>query len=243
MSLNVLVLAAHPDDAELSCGGTIRQLTNEGRTVVIADCTRGELGTRGTPERRRDEANAAAAILGVDTRLCLNMPDGSVRETAENVHAVVSIIRTVRPHLMLIPPSVDRHPDHEAVHAIGRSAAFLAGLKNITTTDGGAAQEPHRPHRILCYQQHYELQSGHIIYSDISNTFRTKMDAIRAFASQFHVPEAYSTDEAQTYLTREDFLLEVEARARYFGSLIGVTHAEAFASVAPLGVSSLSMLL
>jgi len=243
VSTKVLVLAAHPDDAELSCGGTIKQLTNEGRTVVIVDCTRGELGTRGTPERRRDEAIAAAAILGVDTRLCLNMPDGGIVQSEENVHAVVSVIRRVRPYLLLIPPPIDRHPDHEAVHALGRSAAFLAGLKNVTTIDGGIAQESHRPHRILCYQQHYELPTGHVIYSDVSNTFHAKMDAIRAFASQFHVPEAYISDEPQTHLTREGFLVEVEARSRYFGSLIGVTHAEAFVSTEPLGVPSLSMLL
>lgn len=243
MSTKVLVLAAHPDDAELSCGGTIKQLTNEGRTVVIVDCTRGELGTRGTPERRRDEALAAAAILGVDTRLCLNMQDGSVARSDENIHAVISVIRRIRPYLLLIPPAIDRHPDHEAVHALGRSAAFLAGLKNIVTTDGGVAQEPHRPHRILCYQQHYELPTGHVIYSDVSNTFRAKMDSVRAFASQFHVPEAYASDEPQTHLTREDFLVEVEARARYFGSLIGVSYAEAFVSSEPLGVPSLSMLV
>lgn len=243
MSSNVLVLSAHPDDAELACGGTIKQLTSEGRTVVLVDCTRGELGTRGTPERRRDEATAAAAILGVDTRLCLNMPDGNVTTSQENVLALISVIRTVRPHLMLIPPAVDRHPDHEAVHAIGRKAAFLAGLRNIITTDGGVEQESHRPHRILCYQQHYELNNNSVVYSDVSNTFRAKMDSIRAYASQFHVPEAYTSDEPETLLTRADFLLEVEARARYFGSLIGVTHAEIFASVAPLGVSSLSMLL
>lgn len=243
MSAKVLVLAAHPDDAELSCGGTIRQLTDEGRTVVIVDCTRGELGTRGTPERRRDEAIAAAGILGVDTRLCLNMPDGRVAHTDENVQAVISVIRRVRPYLLLIPPQIDRHPDHEAVHALGRAAAFLAGLKNIVTTDGGVAQEPHRPHRILCYQQNYEVPAGHVIYSDISNTFRAKMDAIRAFASQFHVPEAYVSNEPETFLTREGFLAEVEARSRYFGSLIGVTHAEAFVSTTPLGVPSLSMLL
>ena len=130
----MLVLAAHPDDAELSCGGTIKKLTSEGRTVVIADCTRGELGTRGTPERRREEALEAAAILGVDSRLCLNMQDGNVVKSQENLNAVISAIRTVRPYLLLIPPAIDRHPDHEAVHALGRSAAFLAGLKNIVTT-------------------------------------------------------------------------------------------------------------
>lgn len=242
MSSNVLVLAAHPDDAELSCGGTIKQLTSEGRTVVIVDCTAGEMGTRGTPERRRDEAIAAAAILGVDTRLCLNMPDGRVAHTDDNINAVISVLRRVRPNLLLIPPAVDRHPDHEAVHALGRSAAFLAGLHNVQTLDGGEPQMPHRPNRILCYQQHYELPQLNAVYADISNTFHAKMNAIRAFASQFHVPDAYASNEPQTHLTREDFLLEIEARARYFGSLVGVTYAEAFASVTPLGVSSLSML-
>lgn len=243
MSADVMVLSAHPDDAELSCGGTVKNLTSEGKCVVFVECTRGELGTRGTPELREQEAANAAKILGVVDRECLSLPDGHIMHTNENIHAVVRAIRTWRPTLLLIPPSVERHPDHEAVHRLARSAAFLSGLAKIETTRDGISQEPHRPHRILCFQQQYDFPRSPDLYVDISATFHSKMASIRAFTSQFHVPEEYSTTEEETFLSRPEFLQEIEARALYFGSRIGVRYAEAFLAIEPLGVPSLSVLL
>ena len=142
MKADVLVICAHPDDAELSCAGTIKKLTNEGHTVVFVECTRAELGTRGTPEIREAEAANAAAILGVHAREQLGIPDGGVENTLENAHKLVSAIRAWKPTLMLIPSAYERHPDHEAVHALSRRAAFLSGLAKIVTTRDGVDQIP-----------------------------------------------------------------------------------------------------
>lgn len=243
MNADVMVLSAHPDDAELSCGGTVKNLTNEGKHVVFVECTRGELGTRGTPELREQEAAAAAKILGVTDRECLGLPDGHIMHTNENILAVVKAIRTWRPNLLLIPPSIERHPDHEAVHRLARSAAFLAGLTKIETSNNGVQQEPHRPRRMLCFQQQYDFPRSPDLYVDISDSFQSKMASIKAFTSQFYVPEQYVSNEANTFLTRPEFLQELEARAMYFGSRIGVRYAEAFLAIEPIGVSSLSVLL
>lgn len=238
-----MVLSAHPDDAELACSGTIKNLTNEGKTVVFVECTRGELGTRGTPELREREAAEAATILGVHERECLEMPDGHIAHTDENIRRVIRSIRRWRPRLMLIPPPVERHPDHEAVHKLARPAAFLAGLTKIETTWEGIAQEPHRPHRMLCFQQQYDFPRDPDIYVDITATFEDKMRSIRAFSSQFYLPDLYTADEPMTFISRPGFLDEIEARARYYGSRIGTEYAEAFLAVEPLSVSSLSVLL
>ncbi len=243
MSADVMVLSAHPDDAELSCAGTVKNLTNEGRTVVFVDCTRGELGSRGTPELREKEATAAAKILGVEHRLCLNLPDGNIMHTNDNILAVVVVLRTWKPKLLLIPPPVERHPDHEAVNRLARAAAFLAGLTKIETHFNGAVQLPHRPDRMLCFQQQYDFPHNPDLYVDITHSFDAKMASVRAFSSQFHLPEDYVSDEPTTFISRPEFLQEIEARALYQGSRIGVRYAEAFMSVEPLGVSSLSVFL
>jgi bacillithiol biosynthesis deacetylase BshB1 len=243
MKADVLVICAHPDDAELSCAGTIKKLTNEGRTVVFVECTRAELGTRGTPEIREAEAARAAAILGVHAREQLGIPDGGVEDTLENAHKLVAAIRAWKPTLMLIPSEWERHPDHEAVHAIARRAAFLSGLVKITTMRDGVEQAPHRPKRMLCYQQFYDFPGGPDLFVDVTETFGDKMNAIRAFSSQFHVPEHYISNEPETLLSNPDFLLTIEARERYYGSRIGVTYAEGFKTVEPLGLGSLSVLL
>lgn len=240
---DVLVLSAHPDDAELCAGGTIKKLTNEGKHVVLVDCTSGELGTRGTPEIRRAEANNAAIALGVTERVFLTMPDGNIQDTAENRMEVIRMYRAYRPTLVLTSPSFERHPDHEAVHKLARAAAFLSGLRHIVTQHDGRQQEPHRPNRILCYEHRYKLPGGPDFYVDVTDSWDGKLAAIKAYGSQFHLPEAYSSDEPETFLSRPVFLTEMESQARYYGSLIGTTYAEAFTSVEPLSLSSLSALL
>ncbi len=243
MSADVMVLSAHPDDAELACSGTVKILSNEGKRVVFVDCTRGELGTRGTPELREREAAAAGEILGVHHRENLDMPDGRVAHTHENILLVVRSIRRWRPSLLLIPPPFERHPDHEAVHRLARAAAFLSGLTKVETTWEGATQTPHRPSRMLCFQQQYDFPEPPDVYVDISATFEDKMRSITAFSSQFYLPDLYTADEPMTFISRPGFLDEIEARARYYGSRIGVEYAEAFLAVEPLAVPSLSVLL
>lgn len=243
MSMTVLVLSAHPDDAELACAGTVRKLANEGHHVVFVECTRGELGTRGTPELREREAQQAAEILGVSERECLEMPDGAIMHTDENILRVVSAIRAYRPHLMLIPPPFERHPDHEAVHRLARAAAFKSGLAKVITSRGGTEQQPWRPHRMLCFMQQYDFPKQHPdLYVDVTDVFDAKMASIRAFSSQFFLPDLYESDEPHTFISRPEFLQEIEARAMYFGSRIGARYAEGFMAVEPLAVDSLSAL-
>lgn len=243
MNSFALVVSAHPDDAELACGGTIRSLTEQGHAVVLVDCTRGELGTRGTPELRRDEALRAAAILGVQHRECLAMPDGNIAHTQENILAIVSAIRTWRPHIVLIPPPVERHPDHEAVHRLCKAATFLAGLPKVLTYRDGVEQLPHRPARTLCFQQQFDFPRHPDVYVDISSAFEAKMESIRAYSSQFHAPDSYTSDEPETFISRPSFLMELEARARYYGSRIGTDYAEGFLAIEPIAVASLTDLL
>jgi bacillithiol biosynthesis deacetylase BshB1 len=243
MSKTILVVCAHPDDVELSCAGTVRILTNDGHRVVFIECTRAELSTRGTPQLRAVEAEAAAQILGVHDRECLGFPDGAIENTLERAMPLVGAIRHWRPDMMLIPPPVERHPDHEAVHAISRRAAFLAGLARIETSREGTPQSPWRPARMLCYQQQYDFPRHADVYVDITDVFHEKMASIRAFASQFHVPDAYASEEPQTFISRPGFIEEIEARARYFGGRIGTQYAEAFFAVEPLAVRSLADLL
>ncbi len=243
MNTFALVVSAHPDDAELACGGTIRSLTEQGHDVVLADCTRGELGTRGTPEIRAQEAQRAAEVLGVRHRECLHMTDGAIAHTQENILAVVSAIRTWRPHVVLIPPPVERHPDHEAVHRLCKAATFLAGLAKVLTYSNGREQSTHRPRRTLCFQQQFDFPRHPDVYVDISSTFAAKMESIRAYSSQFHAPDSYTSDEPETFISRPAFLMELEARARYYGSRIGTDYAEGFLAIEPIAVGSLTDLL
>jgi LmbE family N-acetylglucosaminyl deacetylase len=171
------------------------------------------------------------------------MPDGSIMHTDDNIMRVVESIRAHRPHLLLIPPPFERHPDHEAVHRLARAAAFKAGLAKVSTFRDGVEQQPHRPHRMLCFMQQYDFPRNPDIYVDITASFQAKMDSIKAFSSQFYLPDLYESDEPSTFLTRPEFLHEIEARAMYFGSRIGTKYAEAFLAVEPLAVSSLSSLL
>ncbi|MEN9281342.1 MAG: bacillithiol biosynthesis deacetylase BshB1 [Bacteroidota bacterium] len=243
MSHTVLVVCAHPDDVELACAGTVKKLTDEGHRVVFIECTHAELSTRGTPQLRAQEAEVAAQLLGVVDKENLDMPDGALENTLEYAMRIVGAIRHWQPTLMLIPSPFERHPDHEAVHALSRRAAFLSGLARIETSRGGTPQQPWRPQRMLCYQQQYDFPRLPDIYVDVTSVFDVKMASIRAFASQFHVPGTYTSDEPETFISRPGFLEEIEARARYYGGRIGTTYAEAFLAVEPLAVASLSALL
>ena len=243
MSCDILVLSAHPDDAELTCGGTVRNATRAGKTVVFVECTRGELGTRGTPEIRAREAEKAAKILGVTVRENLGMPDSAVAQTQENILKVVSAIRAHKPLIILTTPVIERHPDHEAVHRLVRAATFMAGLSNVKTERDGVAQEPHRPKRTLSFMQWFDLPGGPDIYVDVTESYKDRTNAILAFESQFHRPGAEASSEPQTMLSRPEFLEELDARAIHFGSRIGLRYAEGFKAVEPLGVASITELI
>ncbi len=238
---DILVIAAHPDDAELSCGGTIAQLTASGKSVVIADCTKGELGSRGTVKLREKETANASKIMGVNTRVNLGMPDGNIQQTPDNILSIVSIIRRFRPQIILFNPPYERHPDHENVHRLVRSAVFQSGLTKIETFHKGISQTTHRPKHIFSYMQTYEFEPS--FYVDISDSFDVKIAAIRAYSSQVFVEGENDTTEPVTFISKPDFMEMLEARARYFGALIGVKYAEPFLAIEPVGIPSLSIWL
>ncbi|MBI3258496.1 MAG: bacillithiol biosynthesis deacetylase BshB1 [Ignavibacteriae bacterium] len=238
---DVLIIAAHPDDAELSCGGTIVQLTASGKSVVIADCTRGELGSRGTAELRAQETINATKILGVSTRVNLGMSDGNIQLSQENIHSVISLIRRFRPKIILFNPPYERHPDHENVHRLVRTAVFQSGLTKIETYFEDTLQNTHRPKHIFSYMQTYEFQPS--FYIDISDYFDVKTAAIRAYSSQVFVKDENDENEPVTFISKPDFMEMLEARARYFGALIGVKYAEPYLAIEPVGIPSFGIWL
>ncbi len=234
MTADILAIGAHPDDIELSCGGTVAKMVQAGRRVALLDLTQGELGTRGTRDIRAQEAEAAASVLGIAERRTLDIPDGNIEVTIENARKVIEVIRDLRPSMLLIPHSEERHPDHVRAHRLCKEAWFYAGLKNIPSLYRGAGQSPHRPDVYFEFMQWFEFAPSFIV--DVSDVWETKMKAIRAFKSQFHDPK--STEPA-TKLSQPGFLELIEVRGRYYGERIGVRYGEAFFSIAPVGVHSI----
>ena len=235
MKLDILVLAAHPDDAELGCGGTIARHTRRGDKVGIIDFTRGELGTRGTPEIRAREAEESAKILGVSIRENLQLPDGFFRNDAESQLTVIRAIRKYQPRVVLANAVYDRHVDHGKGASLGYDACFLSGLAKIETIGEDAQkQRPWRPEAVYHYVQSQFISPDFVV--DISDDWETKMKAVRAFRSQFHNP---GSNEPETYISKPGFLKMLEARAVEYGHAIGVTYAEGFTTRRFVGVNSL----
>ena len=233
MKLDVLAIAAHPDDIELSSAATVATIIASGKTVGILDLTEGELGTRGTREIRLQEAAKAAKILGLSMRMNLHLPDGNIGVTTKNVRALISIIRAYQPNILLIPHWQERHPDHVHAHYLAKEAWFYSGLEKITTQLKGRKQSPFRPHKYFHFMQKYEFQPSFIV--DVSNAYHKKKEALLAFKSQFHDPKS---KERETILSSKHFLESIYARDRHFGSLINVEYGEAFYSIEPIGVQS-----
>jgi bacillithiol biosynthesis deacetylase BshB1 len=224
LKLDILVLAAHPDDAEISCGGTIAKHVALGLAVGIVDFTRGELGTRGTPEQRAEEAKEGARILGVSVRENLGLKDGFFQNDPENQLPVIRAIRKFKPEIVLANAIYDRHIDHGKGASLGYDASFLAGLAKIETTDeNGKKQAPWRPVAVYHYIQSNLIEPDFIV--DISEFQETKMNAIKAFKTQFFDPES---NEPETYISKPGFLRMLEARAIEFGHAIGVRFGEGF---------------
>ena len=227
-SLDVLALAAHPDDVELSAGGTVCLMAQQGYRVGIVDFTRGERGSRGTPEGRMEEARAASDVIGLAARENLGLPDGNLVNTEENRLRVIRAVRRYRPHLVLLNPLECRHPDHGAAARLATEALFYSGLRKIETAeDDGTPQEPWRPHHVLHYMQSIPFEPTVVV--DVSAVWEQRIQALRAFRSQFHNP-AYEAaeDEPQTYVSNPDFFAWIEARARTYGYHIGATYGEPF---------------
>jgi bacillithiol biosynthesis deacetylase BshB1 len=229
MPVDVLAFGAHPDDIELTCGGTLAQLKSRGYRFGIVDLTRGEMGTRGTPEIRAAEARRAAEILGAEFRESLDLGDGGLGRAREHELAVIDVIRREKPRILFAPYPDDRHPDHRRAGQVVMDAAFYAGLRRLET--GHAAHRPQQTIHFSTFQPH---PPDFVV--DVTAFIEIRRAAMRAFASQYH--DAKST-EPQTLLSQKGFLDMVEARAREHGTLIGVEFGEGFMTRRPPRVDDL----
>ena len=235
--IQVLAVAVHPDDVELCCSGTLMMEKLHGKTIGVVDLTRGELGTRGTPELRAQEAAAAARIMNLDIRENLGMPDGFFENNEENQRKLVGAIRAYQPEIVLAAALADRHPDHGRAGKLISDSCFLSGLRKITTLDEkGMEQAAWRPKYVFHFIQDRFYRPSFVY--DISATFERKLEAIRAYSSQFH-STAYKEDEPQTYISSPEFMDSIIGRAQMLGKMIGVKYAEGFLSEKMIGVSRL----
>ena len=243
-SLDILAIAAHRDDVEQTCGGTLLKAAQIGQRTGILDLTQGEMGTRGTAEDRAREAADAAKILGASWRRALDLPDGRVENTWENRLKVASVIRETRPRVVILPYWKGRHPDHYTASVLGYEACFLAGLSKLDPqkalgSDAGSFSQadlgpqtsdlssnsnntPHRPFKIVYATLYYDVRPTFVV--DISEQFEGKFASILAYKSQFSNQEAGK----DLFPAHEEIRARVEAMARFYGMLGGVTYAEPF---------------
>ena len=222
-TVDILAVGAHPDDVELGCGGTLATMSSRGRTFGILDLTRGESGTRGTPEIRAKEAAAAAAALGARFRESLDLGDGGLRTDRAAELEVIDVVRRCRPKLVIAPFPSDRHPDHVRASRLTTEASFYAGLRSLARPG-----QAHRPQSVVYYASSYTQQPSFFV--DVTACFEVKMKAIRCFASQFYDP---ASAEPETVLTQRTFLDAVAARSQAYGRLINAGYAEAYVSPRP----------
>ena len=225
--VDILAFGAHPDDAEIGCGATLALSADRGLRVAVVDLTAGERATRGTVSSRADEAERAAAILGLCERRRLGLPDGGLDSAMEaGRQAVVAVLRELRPAVVLSPFPTDRHPDHAATARLVEEACFWAG---VAEKDGSA---PHRPRQLYHYMIHHAFQPSLIV--DAGPGWSRKMEAVRAHVSQFD-PDSGSA----TALSDGRFLRHIEARAIWFGGMIGAEYGEPFACKGPVAADIL----
>ena len=224
--LDILAIAAHRDDVEQTCGGSLLRAASRGQRTGILDLTQGEMGTRGTAEDRAREAEDAAKILGVGWRRALDLPDGRVENTWENRLKVASVIREMRPRVIILPYWKGRHPDHYTASVLGYEACFLAGLARLdpqkTLGSQPSSLAPHRPFKIIYATLYYDIRPSFVV--DISEQFEGKFASILAYKSQFSDQEAGK----DLFPAHDEIRARVEAMARFYGMLGGVTHAEPF---------------
>jgi len=231
--MRILAFGIHPDDIELGCGGTVALLAGEGHDVVLVDLSDGASSSNGTVEIRAKEAAEAAKILGAKERVNLGFPDTALQsENIDQQRSVVACIRENRPDIVLMPLKDDPHPDHAAGGEMVERAVYFAGVHGYE-----AQGDAWRPKNGLIYPGRRELAPDVIV--DVTSTHDAKLRAVKAHDSQFHA----GRDRVRTPLNAEDFLPSVEARARLYGSKIGVRFGEPFRVLNPLAVTTLSQLL
>jgi bacillithiol biosynthesis deacetylase BshB1 len=235
MKLDILVMAVHPDDAELGCSGTIAKHVALGYKVGIVDFTRGELGTRGTADIRDAEAAESARILGLASRDNLRFRDGFFQNDETHQLELIRIIRKYRPDIVLANAIEDRHPDHGRAAQLATEACFYSGLRMIETQDeSGQKQSEWRPRQVYHYIQDRYIEPDFVV--DVSDYWDVKDAAIKAFSSQFYDP---NSKEPMSYIAQPEFLDFVEARSREMGHKIGVTHGEGFTTERKMEVRDL----
>jgi len=219
MKLDLLAIAAHPDDVELTCGGTLIKAVQDDYKVGILDLTQGEMGTRGTPVIRLREAAAAARVMGVCYRANLGLPDSRLALTEENKFAVARKIRETRPHTVILPYWWGRHPDHYTAAQIGYEGCFLAGLKRLPLPG-----QAFRPFKVIYASTYENVQPTFVV--DISKQFERRKRAILCYASQFKPRPAER--RSKVYLPLDQLEEETRLVARHFGQMVGVRYAEPF---------------
>lgn len=217
--LDILALAAHRDDVEQTCGGTLLKMAQRGHRTGILDLTQGEMGTRGSAEERAREAAEAARILCTSWRQALDIPDGRVENTWENRLKVVRVLREQRPRVVILPYWKGRHPDHYTASVLGYEACFLSGLAKL---DVEGATKPHRPFKIIYATLYYDVRPTFVI--DITEQFEARLESLMAYKTQFSDQEAGKG----IFPARDEIRSRVEAMARFYGMLGGVTYAEPF---------------
>lgn len=238
VKLDILAFGAHPDDVELGCGGTVAKEVSKGKKVGIIDLTRGELGTRGSVDLRNQESKLASNILGLVLRENLNFKDGFFQNNESNQIEIIKVIRKYRPEIVLCNAEDDRHIDHPKAAELVSSACFLSGLRKIETTDNGKNQIEWRPKNVYHYIQWKNSSPDFLV--DISGFISIKLEAIKAYSSQFYDP---NSNEPETPISTKNFIDNVINRSADLGRLIGVEHAEGFTSKKSLGINTLEDLI
>jgi bacillithiol biosynthesis deacetylase BshB1 len=234
-SLDVLAVAAHRDDVEQTCGGTLLKMAQQGRRTGILDLTQGEMGTRGSSGDRAREASEAARILRVSYRQALDIPDGRVENTWENRLKLVRVIREQRPRIVILPYWKGRHPDHYTASVLGYEACFMAGLSKLGKVESApqsslspsdlskiAALPPHRPFKVIYASLYYDVRPSFVV--DISDQFEARLQALMAYQSQYQDQEAGK----DLFPAAVEIRARIDAMARFYGMLGGVTYAEPF---------------
>jgi len=236
VKLDALFVASHPDDIEITAGGTAIKLVTEGKKVGVVDLTQGELSTRGNLQTRKKETEAASKIMGIHYRTNLKMKDGNIVNTKANREKLIMVIRETKPTILFAPYPSDRHSDHINASNFIRESAFLSGLTKIKT----GKLEAYRPQRVFYYRHAYDFPITFIV--DISDSYRKKMEAIECYTSQFYKTKSISADEPETYISTSLFWKDLESRARFFGFKIGAEFGEPFYCYENIKVSAKNLL-
>jgi N-acetylglucosamine malate deacetylase 1 len=219
MHLDLLAIAAHPDDVELTCGGTLLKMAQRGYKTGILDLTSGEMGTRGTPETRAKEAARAAKLLAVKWRDTLGVPDSDVQPSRQHKLRLAAMIRHLRPKTVILPYWEARHPDHYHASTLGYEACFLAGLKQLPIKG-----EPYRPFKILYSTSYADVRPTFVV--DITMQYERRQRAILAYSSQFRPRK--SEKKSKVHLAIDRLEAEMNQLARHYGQMIGVDYGEPF---------------